>query len=226
MINEKFKSVTHLASKVTLIFLFLCNTPNIIGKTLHPPKKITKKEKIVFLGDSITAGYGVEQSKSYPALLEQMLMKTTKKNFEFINASISGSTTASALSRLKWQIKSKPNYLVLALGGNDGLRGIKVEQIKINLEQTIMLAKKNEIKILFMGIKVPPNYGVKYQQSFDSVFKIIANQHDVVFMPFLLKDVGGEKDLNQSDGIHPNAKGHEVIAKNVWPYFKKFLQIS
>lgn len=77
-----------------------------------------------------------------------------------------------------------------------------------------------------MGIKVPPNYGVKYQQSFDSVFKIIANQHDVVFMPFLLKDVGGEKDLNQSDGIHPNAKGHEVIAKNVWPYFKKFLQIS
>ena len=195
---------------------------SLIYSTAHSKEK-TKLHKIIMLGDSLTAGYGVMESQAYPSLVEQQL---TKDGFsiKIINASISGSTTASGLSRLKWQLKSQPTHLFLALGANDGLRGIKIEEITKNLEKTILEAKKNGIKVILTGMKIPPNYGQKHSKEFESVFLKLSKKHNVPLLPFLLEGVGGEKQLNQADGIHPNSEGHKIMAKNVIQFLKKHLK--
>jgi acyl-CoA thioesterase I len=179
-------------------------------------------EKIVIIGDSVTEGYGVDQEYSYPALLEKLLNKETKK-YKVINGGVSGSTTASALSRLKWFLKAKPKLVIIALGANDGLRGIKVRESSKNLEKAIVLALSKNLKVVLVGMKMPPNYGKKYQQSFEKIFAQLADKHKLKFIPFLLKGVAGNKELNIEDGIHPNRKGYKVIANNIYAQIKGLL---
>ncbi|MBU0463437.1 MAG: arylesterase [Proteobacteria bacterium] len=172
--------------------------------------------KVVILGDSISAGLGVEPEQAFPFLVQDMLKQ---KGFAFVkitNGSISGSTTAGATSRLKWYLKSKPDILVLALGANDGLRGLSTDLMTQNLEKSIILAKKNGIKVILAGMKIPPNYGAEYAKAFESSFVSLAQKHDLPFIPFLLKDVAGKAFLNQADGIHPNPEGHKIIASTVF----------
>lgn len=179
-------------------------------------------KRILFLGDSLTAGYGVARENSYPSLIE-MQLKKSGKTVSLINASISGSTTASAVKRLKWQLKQKPDILVLALGANDGLRGFDVKISEKNLSETIELAKSHQVHVILAGMRVPPNYGKKYAKQFDSIFAKIAKSYKIPLIPFLLEGVAGQKQLNQADGIHPNEKGHQIIAKLVYPFILEAL---
>jgi len=170
--------------------------------------------KILFLGDSLTEGYGVDKSKSYPQMVQKFL-KEKGVIIEVLNGSVSGSTTASSSSRLKWFLKAKPNILFLALGANDGLRGVKVSESKKNLRECIQAAKSAGLKVVLAGMMVPPNYGADYGLNFIAMFKELAKEEKLKLMPFLLKGVAGEEKLNQEDGIHPNESGHNVIGRNV-----------
>ena len=172
--------------------------------------------KVVILGDSISAGLGVEPEQAFPFLVQDMLKQKGFAFVKIINGSISGSTTAGATSRLKWYLKSKPDILVLALGANDGLRGLSIDLMTQNLEKSIILAKKNGIKVILAGMKIPPNYGAEYAKAFESSFVSLAQKHDLPFIEFLLKDVAGKAFLNQADGIHPNPEGHKIIATTVF----------
>jgi len=197
---------------------FLLTAVFLLGQGLVPPLACADKNvTILFLGDSISAGFGVEPQQAYPALIQEMLEKKGV-GVNITNASISGSTTAGALSRLKWFLKAKPDIMVLALGANDGLRGLSTDEMSKNLEQTILLAKNNGIKVILAGMKLPPNYGLEYAKAFQGVFDFLAEKHRIGFIPFLLKDVAGDSLLNQADGIHPNQEGHRIIAANVITY--------
>lgn len=178
---------------------------------------------ILMLGDSLTEGYGLTKEQAYPALLETRLKKIDP-NIRVINAGISGSTSASGESRLKWQLKNKPHILFLALGANDGLRGLSTEAMKTNLENTIKLAQKNNIYVILAGMKIPMNYGNDYRESYEKVFSSLAKTYKVDFVPFLLEGVATNKTLNLPDGIHPNAKGYEKMAEMLLPTFSSALQ--
>ena len=182
------------------------------------------KTKIVFLGDSITEGYGVDHDKAFPALIEKELKTTSTKEIVVVNAGISGSTTASALKRLQWQLKGHPDILFICLGANDGLRGLKLEDSKKNLAATIDLAKKSGLKIILAGMKIPPNYGESYTKQFEKIFPDLAKEYNIALIPFLLKDVAAIPALNLPDGIHPNEKGHEIVAKTLLPFILEALK--
>jgi len=198
----------------------------LIGRFAGMPS-MARAEKthtnILFLGDSITAGLGVELENTYPALIADMFNDMPEEKgirVRITNGSISGSTTAGALSRLKWFLRAKPDILVLALGANDGLRGLSTREMSQNLERTIVLAKENGIRVILAGMQIPPNYGQAYSKAFREVFASLADRYDLSFIPFLLKDVAGNPLLNQADGIHPNRAGHKIIAETVFPYIQ------
>jgi len=174
---------------------------------------------VLFIGDSLTEGYGIDSEKSYPSLIQKEL----GEKVSIINGSVSGSTTASGLSRLRWFLKSKPEVLVLALGANDGLRGIDLEKSKINLEKIIDMAKENKIKVILAGMMLPPNYGANYTKEFKNMFENLAKYKKVVFIPFLLKGVAAEPEYNLEDGIHPNEKGHEKMKDTVLKYLRPLI---
>lgn len=179
--------------------------------------------EIVFIGDSLTAGYGIEKDKAYPQIVENKL-KAKGKDVKVLNGGVSGSTTAGGKSRLNWFLKkSTPKVMILALGANDGLRGLKLAQSEKNLEEIIEMAKEKNIKILLGGMRLPPNYGKEYVKQFRSMYKKLKEKHELNMIPFMLKDVGGRTELNIEDGIHPNEKGHEVIADTVIKYLEPLL---
>jgi len=190
----------------------------ILGSLLWMCSLAAAETRILFMGDSITAGLGLEKTQAYPHLVGEALKLKGYKDIKSINAGISGSTSASALSRLRWHTRIKPDILVLALGANDGLRGLPTQKMKINLDKAIQYALDQGIKIILAGMEIPPNYGAEYAKDFRNVFKDLAQRHEISFMPFLLKGVGGIARLNQSDGIHPNPDGHQIIAKNILIY--------
>jgi acyl-CoA thioesterase I len=179
---------------------------------------------ILFLGDSLTAGLGVAEEQAYPALIEE---KIREKNlpFEVINAGISGDTTAGGLARLDWVLQKKIDVLVLALGANDGLRGLPLTQTKANLQTIIdrVKAKNPGVKIVIAGMQIPPNMGGDYTAKFREVFADLARENHAALIPFLLEGVGGHDDLNQADHIHPTAAGHRIVAENVWRVLEPLL---
>jgi len=199
--------------KTTLLIVMICLSSSLLYA----------ETKILFLGDSITAGLGVEKDDTYPVLVDELLKKKGYQDIRVINGSISGSTTASAVSRLNWYKKIKPDIVFLALGANDGLRGLPVDQMEKNLDETIKTALGSGMKVILAGMEVPPNYGPDYSQAFRNVYQKLAVNHSVIFFPFLLKDVGGVNDLNQADGIHPNREGHRIIADNSIHYILELL---
>ncbi|ATH07587.1 arylesterase [Halobacteriovorax marinus] len=178
------------------------------------------KTKVLFIGDSLTEGYGVAKESAYPMILKSLLKEKHKKDIEVINGSVSGSTTASGLSRLKWFLRSKPEVLVLALGANDGLRGIKLDSSKENLKAIIKLAKDKNMKVILAGMYMPPNYGPDYTKKFRNMFTTLKEEMKIDLIPFLLDGVAAKKELNLSDGIHPNELGHKKMAENLLPYFR------
>jgi acyl-CoA thioesterase-1 len=181
---------------------------------------------ILFLGDSITAGFGLDPSEAYPALIQQ---KIDAKHWQFkvINAGQSGDTTAGGLSRLDWLLKNRIDVLVLELGGNDGLRGLPVETTRKNLQTIIdrCKAKYPGIKIVLAGMKVPPNMGGDYGKPFEAMFPDLAKKNNAALVPFILEGVGGVRELNLPDGIHPTTKGQAIVAANVWKALEPVLRV-
>lgn len=186
------------------------------------PSATNAPKKFVILGDSLTEGYGVAQSAAFPALLQKKV-DTDKLNWKVISSGSSGSTSASGLQRIKWIAKDKPDIVLVLLGSNDGLRGLKVEETEKNLNDTIAWAKKNNITVALGQLHVPPNYGKDYEKKFSAVYAKVAAKNKIQLGPFLLDKVAGNKDLNLADGIHPNEKGHQIVADNLYPFVKKLL---
>ena len=172
--------------------------------------------RLVVLGDSLTAGLGLDPDEAFPSRLQERL-DSSGYDLVVVDAGVSGDTTAGALRRLEWALDGDVRLLVVALGGNDGLRGLPVEQMKDNVRAIITTAEARGVQVLLAGMEAPPNYGQAYTDAFRNVFFDLAREHDVPLVPFLLEGVAGEADLNQSDGIHPNAEGAERVAANLWP---------
>jgi len=191
-----------------------------------PSSATTSRKVILFFGNSLTAGYGVETEQRFTSIIQEKI-DSLGLPYETINAGVSGETTASGNSRLDWVIKQQDVAIfVLELGANDGLRGIPTAETRKNLKAMIEKVRKKDpnTKILLTGMMVPPNMGPDYSASFTRIFPEVASEKNVSFMPFLLKDVAGEPELNLEDGIHPNEIGHEIVADNLWPYIKGLLE--
>ena len=178
---------------------------------------VSAETTILFLGDSLTEGYGLDERYAYPSVIKEKLQEDNYA-VTIINGGISGSTSASGYQRLKWFAKRKIDILVLALGANDGLRGLSTEAMENNLSQTVKLAQKNNMKVILAGMMIPPNYGSEYIQDFRDVFPSIAKKYKTVLIPFLLKNVAAQRHLNLPDGIHPNIDGQKIVADNVYEY--------
>lgn len=197
------------------------------SETPETSKEINKKSPdkiIMFFGNSITAGYGVSTEEAFPARI-QVIIDSLDYPYKVVNAGLSGETTAGGLNRIDWVLRTIPDVFVLELGGNDGLRGLKLSETKKNLSAIIkkVEAVNPDVSIILAGMEVPPNLGQDYTQEFRNLYKELAQSHNVVFIPFILEGVGGEEDLNQSDGIHPNIEGHQVVAQTVWGYLSPLL---
>ena len=181
--------------------------------------------KIVILGDSLTAGLGLDRSDSFPSLLQKRL-DAAGHRYEVVNAGVSGDTTAGGLRRLEWSLDGNTRILVVALGGNDGLRGLPVSETRANLKAIVTRAQQRGITVVLTGMEAPPNYGDAYTAEFRQVFRDVAKAHGVVFVPFLLEGVAGVPHLNQRDGIHPNPAGARVVEQLVWTALEPIVQGS
>ena len=196
--------------KKTLLILFLLNLQILSANT------------ILFLGDSLTEGLGVTKENAFPKLVETLIQKELKKNITVINGGVSGSTSSDGLARLKWYLKKKPYIVFLALGANDGLRGLNLKQSQKNLEEIVEYAQKSKAKVLLAGMRIPPNYGPQYVEDFKKIYQELKNKYNLKTMPFLLDGVAGVKNMNQRDGIHPNEEGHIMIADK---YLEKYEEL-
>lgn len=178
------------------------------------------QKKLIVLGDSVTEGYGVSKEAAYPAIFEKKLHDAGKKEWTVVNAGVSGSTTASGISRMKWLFKSKPDVVFLALGANDGLRGLKVEESQKNLATAIEYAQKEKVQVILGGLYMPPNYGKDYTDKFAKMYEDLAKKYKLTFIPFILDKVAGNPKYNLADGIHPNEEGHKIIADTIFNALK------
>lgn len=180
---------------------------------------------ILCMGDSLTAGFGLKEDYAYPSLLQKML-DDKKLNAKILNAGVSGNTSAGGVRRINWYFNRKVDVMVLALGANDGLRGLPVKSTEENLQKIIDLAREKnpKIKIILAGMKVPPNMGEDYSKEFEALFPKLAAKNKLDLIPFLLEDVAGLKEFNLPDGIHPNEKGQQIIAKQVFKFILKALE--
>jgi acyl-CoA thioesterase-1 len=182
------------------------------------------ESRILILGDSLSAGFGIPVAQSWPALLGQRL-KTNGSSVAVTNASISGETTAGGRARLAAALSQfRPAVVIVALGANDGLRGLPVAQMKGNLAFMVALAKKHGARVLLVGMRLPPNYGQKYTQEFDAAFRDIAKRENVALLPFLLEPIALDRDAYQADGLHPTAAAQPKILDHVWHALKPLLQ--
>ena len=184
-------------------------------------------KRLVILGDSIAAGYGLDSDEAYPALLQKKI-EDANLPFTVINAGLSGDTTAGGLRRIDWILKQPIDILLIELGGNDGLRGIPVSETRTNLQGIIdrAKAKYSSVRIIIAGMKMPANMGLDYTGQFEKVFPEIAAKNHAILIPFLLENVGGKPELNQPDHIHPTSQGHQIVAQNIWPLLEPLLRAS
>lgn len=180
---------------------------------------------IVFFGNSITAGYGLEMSEAFPALIQRKI-DSLALPYKVVNAGVSGETSSGGDGRIDWVLRQPVDVFVLELGGNDGLRGIPVTETRKNLQSIIdkVKAKNPAVKIIIAGMQIPPNMGKQYTGEFRSMYPELAKKNDIALIPFLLEGVGGEAKFNQDDGIHPTAEGQKILAQNVWEVLKGMLR--
>ncbi|MDP9077480.1 MAG: arylesterase [Bacteroidota bacterium] len=189
------------------------------------PDSTSTDKTVLFFGDSLTAGYGLDDpSQAYPSVV-QTKINEANLHYKVVNAGVSGETSAGGKARIAWILKQKVDVFVLELGANDGLRGIPVTETMQNLQAIVdaVKAKYPNAKLVLLGMQVPPNMGGKYAYSFKAIFPGLAAKNNMTFMPFLLKDVGGVPSLNQKDGIHPTAEGAKIVGNNVWQVLQAVL---
>lgn len=204
--NRKFKK--RISSY--LVLLTLCLSPTwVFAKT------------VMVLGDSISAGYGIEPQQAWVNLLQKRLDQQYPKQHKVVNASVSGETTSGALARLPKLLQThKPNVVVIELGGNDGLRGQPPQMIQKNLAQLIQQSQKANATVVVLGMKIPPNYGTAYSKAFENNYKMVSQQYKVKLLPFFLEGVAGNKSLMQKDLVHPNGKAQPILLNLAYPYIK------
>jgi acyl-CoA thioesterase-1 len=187
-----------------------------------PAAPIASRPRLVVLGDSIAAGYGLRRDESFPARLQERIDREGL-GFEVVNAGVSGDTSAGGLRRLDWALDGDVRVLVVELGGNDGLRGLPPEELKKNLTAIVRAARDRQLAVLLCGMEAPPNAGPAYATAFREAFTAVAREEGVPLVRFVLDKVAGVEALNQEDGIHPNARGARIVADTVWPALKPLL---
>jgi len=199
-------------------------TESNVNKPLVLPQNTSDKPKIIAFGDSLTAGFGLAETESYPYLLQQKLA-ADGLDYEVVNAGVSGDTSLGGLERADWVLGTdNAKVVILELGANDLLRGIPVANMKDNLDKIIRKAKAKNVRVLLCGMLAPPTMGTKYQREYTMAFPDLASEHKLEFVPFLLDGVALNKDLNQADGIHPNAEGEKIMTDNIYKVLKPMLQ--
>jgi acyl-CoA thioesterase I len=213
-----------------LMAMVSCNsdstTPTAPPKdTADVPATATTTKNIVFFGNSLSAGYGLEPEEAFPAVIQRKI-DSLKLPYKVVNAGVSGETSAGGNGRIDWILKQPVDIFVLELGGNDGLRGIPASETRKNLQSIISRVKTKypAAKILLAGMQVQPNMGQAYTSEVRQMYPQLAKENNIILIPFLLEGVGGEKSLNQPDGIHPNVEGAKIVADNVWKYMRNVLE--
>jgi acyl-CoA thioesterase I len=191
------------------------------NKTDKPVEPAKSSKTILFYGNSLTAGYGIDPSEAFPALIQNKL-DSLRLNYKVINAGVSGETSAGGLGRIDWILRQQVDIFILELGGNDGLRGIPLMETKKNLQAIIdrVKGKYPAATIILAGMQIPPNMGPQYARDFTNIYPSLASSNKALIIPFLLQGVGGDPKLNQQDGIHPTAAGDKIVAENVWTVLK------
>jgi acyl-CoA thioesterase-1 len=222
-------SIYKTALMITAMFFAGCNQKPSTTTESNTEKSATteasQQKTILFFGDSLTAGYGLDDvSEAFPGVI-QHIIDSVKLPYKVVNAGLSGETTAGGVGRIAWVLKQKPDIFVLELGANDGLRGIPVTETSKNLQAIVdsVKSKYPNTKLMLLGMMVPPNMGAAYANDFKTVFPTIAKKNKMALVPFLLNGVGGNPNLNQKDGMHPTAKGAKIVAGNVWSVLKGLL---
>lgn len=219
-----------LISAILIIIVVACNNKQA---TIEAGKEITKNDTadsktqvktILFFGNSLTAGYGVEPAEAFPALIQNKI-DSLKLPYKVVNAGVSGETSAGGNARIDWILRQPLDVFVLELGANDGLRGIPSGETNTNLQAIIdkVKAKYPDAKLVLAGMQIPPNMGQQYSSEFKRIFPQLAQKNNITLIPFLLQGVGGEAKYNQKDGVHPTAEGNKIVAGNVWSVLKGVL---
>jgi acyl-CoA thioesterase-1 len=232
------RSLRPIFTVLAILILFSCgkkaektseNTKELVES--QKTEKVQSREEnedagvILFFGDSLTAGLGLDTSEAYPALIQKKL-DSLNYDYKVVNAGLSGETTAGGKNRIDWVLKQDVDIFVLELGANDGLRGIPIEETRKNLQDIINTVKQKNAntKIILAGMQIPPNMGQDYTSGFRAIFPELAKENNIPLIPFLLEGVAGNPKLNQADGIHPTAKGYTIVAENVWDILKETIE--
>ena len=185
---------------------------------------LVSAKTIMIVGDSLSAGYGIQPQQGWVYLLQKRLDQQYPKQHKVVNASVSGETTSGALARLPKLLQThKPQIVVIELGGNDGLRGQPPQMIQKNLGQLVQISQQAKAQVIIFGMKIPPNYGTAYSKAFENNYKMVSQQYKVKLLPFFLEGVAGKKGLVQNDQIHPNAKAQPILLNTAYPYIKSSL---
>jgi acyl-CoA thioesterase-1 len=184
-----------------------------------------KEPLVIFLGDSLTAGYGLPADDAFPQLVARSL-RDKGRPIRVVNAGVSGDTTTGGLERLSWLLKQKPDVLVVGLGANDAMRGQPIDAIESNLRGIVDRGRAAGAKVVLLGMRIPTNFGPEYAEAFAAIYPRVAKDEKTILMPFLLEGVGGHADLNQNDGIHPNLAGERIVAAGVVPYVERALKAA
>lgn len=235
----------NIVSRITKIFLKFCyfsvftaflacnadalkkvEPKNEITTSTTKPSTTQSKKRIVVFGDSLTAGYGLDDvNDAFPGVLQTMIDSLQLK-YTVVNSGVSGETTAGGRNRIDWILSQKPDVFILELGGNDGLRGVSLKETRQNLQSIItsVQTKYPDCQIVLAGMQIPPNLGQDYTTEFKNIFPELAEKNNIKLIPFLLEDVGGIQELNQPDGIHPTKEGHQIVANNVWEILGPLIQ--
>jgi acyl-CoA thioesterase-1 len=181
------------------------------------------KGTIVAVGDSLTAGLGVNEGEAYPARLEKKL-RQAGYDWKVVNAGISGETSSGTLSRIAWVMKLRPDIVILETGANDGLRGIDPAVTRKNIDETVRILKRQNVIVVLAGMRMVTNLGRKFTQEFSGIYPSLARKHGLILMPFFLQGVAGKPSLNQPDGIHPTAEGYRIIMENIYPFARQAIE--
>lgn len=229
-VMKPFAFLRHLLIVMSAVALLASSSCESSGP---PEKEVTAgNEKyhlsqgvIVAMGDSLTAGLGVAPADSYPVQLERLLADRGL-NYRVINAGISGETSSGARARVDWVLKLKPDIVILETGANDGLRGIDPNLVEKNIEDIVLRLKQEEVSVVLAGMMMVTNLGKTYVTAFNDLYPRLARKHQLVFMPFFLKDVATDAAKNQEDGIHPNRAGYEIISANLLPYVEQAIKLT
>ncbi|MBT3517354.1 MAG: arylesterase [Nitrospina sp.] len=218
--NKRYVFTTYKNFNTLMVFLiwvlFLFFPANLVGGS---------SPVILAFGDSLTAGFGVPDTESYPARLQNILIKNGYTH-KVVNAGVSGDTTAGGVRRIKWLMKNNPEIVILELGANDGLRGLSLQEMESNLEKIIIICEESGAKVLLTGMKAPPNYGEEYTVEFEKTFFRLAEKYKLPLVPFFLEDVAGVREHTQSDGIHPLGSGYSIVVQTIWEYLKPLLDAN